>query len=307
VEATILDAVRKGLNVFVSAPAGSGLTTSLRFVAGALRRSGWKAIQVNARVEKGPLSLLRLVAFELSRSTPDLQARTSLTAALGASPVSGMSESLQALQMIDAIGQSIKDDSEPHVVLVDRATAQQVEALFGRLRDEMWGLPIRWVVGANERSLGFFLFSPTDAFFEVRTDMGQLSPDEAAALIRRRAPNLDEETIRRIASEVATPREAVSLLRMADQGNESVADLATERAVRAERADQIGGPAAMLLAELEHGPASAADPEFLARLGWTRQRAYQVLRQLEDAGLVEATSVPGEKGRPRKVYRVVRS
>jgi sugar-specific transcriptional regulator TrmB len=37
----------------------------------------------------------------------------------------------------------------------------------------------------------------------------------------------------------------------------------------------------------------------LARLGWTRGRAWQVLQQLEEAGLVQPVG-PGR----RKVYRV---
>jgi len=55
----------------------------------------------------------------------------------------------------------------------------------------------------------------------------------------------------------------------------------------------------MLMAELESmGSASASDSELPKRLGWTRERATQVLGDLERAGLVasreqRATHTPG--------------
>jgi predicted ArsR family transcriptional regulator len=62
----------------------------------------------------------------------------------------------------------------------------------------------------------------------------------------------------------------------------------------------------MLWAELEVlGGASASDDRLLSRMGWTRARAVQVLGELEDAGLVTASSVKSGQGRPKKVYKVV--
>ena len=57
----------------------------------------------------------------------------------------------------------------------------------------------------------------------------------------------------------------------------------------------------MLMAELESlGAASASDEALPKRLGWTRSRSVQVLRELEDAKLVTSSLVKGESGRPRK-------
>lgn len=62
----------------------------------------------------------------------------------------------------------------------------------------------------------------------------------------------------------------------------------------------------MLMAELESlGAASASDERLLRRLGWTRPRAVQVLRELEDAGLVTASYARGPGGGRQKVYRPV--
>ena len=70
------------------------------------------------------------------------------------------------------------------------------------------------------------------------------------------------------------------------------------------RATELGRPAAMLFAELmDLGPVSPSDKQLLERLGWTRARAAQVFKQLEQAGLVVVTDeAPDGPGRPRKLY-----
>ena len=49
------------------------------------------------------------------------------------------------------------------------------------------------------------------------------------------------------------------------------------------------------------GPRSASDEELLAYFGWTRNRAVQVLNELEDAGVLTARV---EKGGRRKMYEL---
>jgi predicted ArsR family transcriptional regulator len=67
----------------------------------------------------------------------------------------------------------------------------------------------------------------------------------------------------------------------------------------------VGRAAAMLVAEVESlGPVSASDERLLSRLGWTRERAAQVFKQLEEAGLVVFSELRDGPGRPRKVYRL---
>jgi predicted ArsR family transcriptional regulator len=55
---------------------------------------------------------------------------------------------------------------------------------------------------------------------------------------------------------------------------------------------------------LTFGPTSASDPELLSDLGTSRARATQVLRRLEDMGLVHASAEKSGIGRPRKLYAV---
>ena len=52
---------------------------------------------------------------------------------------------------------------------------------------------------------------------------------------------------------------------------------------------------------------SASDENLLSRLQWSRVRANQVFRELEEAGIVSATLQPADAvGRPRKVYGLER-
>ncbi|HSR22512.1 MAG TPA: hypothetical protein VLW53_03100, partial [Candidatus Eisenbacteria bacterium] len=100
------------------------------------------------------------------------------------------------------------------------------------------------------------------------------------------------------------PRRALDLARRLLTDPQAAEALRHDVLHRRETVERLGAAAAMLLTELEtSGPASASDPGLLARLGWTRARATQVLSRLEEAGLVEASAVPDGPGRPRKVYR----
>ena len=61
-----------------------------------------------------------------------------------------------------------------------------------------------------------------------------------------------------------------------------------------------------MYAELESlgRPVAASDEELLDRLGVTRERASQVLKRLENEGLLESFTEPAERGRPRKLFRI---
>ena len=75
---------------------------------------------------------------------------------------------------------------------------------------------------------------------------------------------------------------------------------------RDRRLSAVSPAAAALFTDLEaSGPASASDPGLLARHGWTRSRAAQLLRELLDVRLVETTTVRNGPGRPRTVYAAV--
>ena len=221
--------------------------------------------------------------------------------------------------LMDAISGDVPEGGGRAVVLVDGAPPEVAHGLFGRLRDEVWQLPLTWVVTGDAAKRAAYLEPPADAFFDSVVVLDDLPLEAAETLLLRRidgaGPGDDAEAgvLRDLASALAestrprTPRQLLAAARdvlLADDPAKTV-DAA---GVRQRRAAALGRPHAVLLAELEAlGPSSASDPELLDRLGWTRARAVQVLRDLEREGLVTATvdrSGTGP-GRPPKLYGVV--
>lgn len=103
----------------------------------------------------------------------------------------------------------------------------------------------------------------------------------------------------------ATPRELLHITRAALE-SATYAGSATQAIAELDaRASALGRPAAMAYAELRSlGPVSASDPRLLDRLGWTRERAVQVLNRMEDEGVLESFTERSQRGRPRKLYRI---
>ena len=203
------------------------------------------------------------------------------------------------------------------VILLDSiASPDLVQHLFGRWRDEVWQLPLLWVVAGNRPDRSRYLEPPADSFFDVVIDVGEVGEDDAAELLRRRAQRAgDDDAAAKVLLGVAgtlaqqvTPRTPRNLLAAArdvlveaeDDPTRWVTNLYALQA----RAAELGRAPAMLFTEvMDLGPVSASDKRLLDRLGWTRPRAAQVFKQLEDAGLVVVTEeAPGGPGRPRKLY-----
>jgi len=191
------------------------------------------------------------------------------------------------------------------VVLVDELPAKAVgQTLFGRLRDELWQLPLTWVV-AVARSEGDALLSPpADVFFDVVLELEPLSRNAQREILEKRAENGG----RQVAAEIdeGNPRRLLGLAREALESGVRPSELLKALGRRDVEVSKLGRGASMLVAELESlGPTSASDEGLLSRLGWTRTRAVQVLRRLEEKGLVTSVTVKGVSGRPRKLYRPV--
>lgn len=224
-----------------------------------------------------------------------------------------------AAETPDELGAAVGLDAEPPtetVVLLDGVRAPDVvHELFGRRRDELWELPLRFVVSGEGAQRARYLAPPADAFFDVVVELGELSPADAAELFRRRAaaPGTEGDAtahaLLAIADALAagvsprTPRHLLAAARAALVGGDPAGAVDALAAARA-RAAALGRPAALMFADLvANGPASASDEALLDRLGWTRARAVQVLKQLEGAGLVRAEAeARAGQGRPRKLY-----
>src|SRR5437870_6366726 len=297
--ARLADWVEHGRNVLLIGERGSGKTTLLRQLAYELRQRHPRTPPafVEGRLVTDARVLLELVRRRLGlRSPPEAAAWPTAVSLDG--QASG-----EAVDLADLVrGLREAGPRRRRVILVDEPPTDAAQTLFGRLRDELWQLPFSWGVAASEGDAGVYLTPPADAFFDDALRLNPLPREAQRRMLEARAG----ERGRRIARQLdeGNPRRLLALARAALQGGARPVELVEARNVRDEQVAQLGRPAAMLMSELESlGAASAADERLLRRLGWTRPRAVQVLRELEDQGLVTSSSVKGRAGRPRKVYR----
>jgi predicted transcriptional regulator len=322
-------AVDLQLNSLVLGSWGSGKTSLVRHLAYRLGEERIYRVEVvDGAIAPEPLDLLSLLTERLLG--PELVARVpAATQGPWGYEVAARSRNGQLLALVDRLRRELprelaqppRDADGPAwepdnslILCIDGATPSAVHTLFGSLRDELWSLPIVWVVTGDEASAAAYLKPPVDAFFEVVLTLPPFDVQDAMALLTARvdgSAELDAATLQRLVTNLdeRTPRALVTTMReiLADSSRPAEAvELATER--RNEllaRLTRLGRGAAMLVAELQArgGSASASDKDLLDALGWTRPRAAQVLRQLEEAGLVTSSELRGDgRGRPRKVY-----
>jgi hypothetical protein len=309
---SVLRGVEAGYNALVLGEPGAGKTSWLHHVRGRLRGDGWETALVSGRLASDARELLGLVLHQLGPASGDAPAGTS--AGGGRTPVAprepppaeGEGEAL--LDLLDGIREATAG-RPPAVVLVDELPSPAVaHTLFGRLRDEVWALPLRWVVTADRSERPLYLRPPTDAFFEVVVELDPLNLETTSDLLRRRlAADVDPALVEAIArAGDGNPRRTIALAReVLVHGRPLDAARAAEEE-RDERLSGLSAPARRLVAELRaNGPASASDEGILRRLGWTRGRTSQVLGELEAEHLVRSTASSAGHGRPRKVYELV--
>lgn len=290
-------AVDLGLNSLVIGDRGSGRTSLLhRFGRSLAERDAV------AYVDGNRLAVPRADADDLFHAVVDaVAARGSVLEPEPPSPIG--SERLAVLP-------------RDTIVLVDDIDPDIAQDAFGRHRDELWQLPITWVVTGATNVRSRLLAPPADAFFDNVVELGELSEQAALELLLARADAArpGEEAARRvrvaaavIARETAprTPRAllagARNLLLSDEHGALSVHATTALQAAAA----SAGRPAAMLFTELlDRGPVSASDNDLQQSLGWTRSRIVQVLKELEARNLVVATTASQGRGRPRTLYSV---
>jgi len=299
-----------GRNVLLVGETGSGKTSALSNVAFRLREEhrSLPCFVSLARAED-----VNLAAIAIARAARD---RGLLAEAadetLGAAISSG--DPFAANQLVRLLA----DTPNNTTFLVDDVRGDVGHALFGRLRDELWQLQRCWIVAVDVRESVSLLHPPADAFFESEVRLEPLGVDERRRMLELRLQAEPEDYTGAEVEEIAqaargNPRQLLTLTReVFERGGEphfSIDSAVRGAAARRARAEEAAGrPAAMLVAELESldRPVAAGDAELLARLGWTRPRAVDLLNRLESAGVVrsdeERRSGPG---RPRKLYQLL--
>ncbi len=179
--------------------------------------------------------------------------------------------------------------------------------LFGRLRDELWQQPHQWVIAANDVLRDELTRPPASAFFDVQLDLPSLSPSEQREFLARRLagePGIEIDAI--VDQTDGLPRSLLALARAAVLSTQPVDELLAERDRQRDRLAKLPRLASTIAEYLaDHGPTSGSDPQLLATLGVSGQRARQVLRELEDKEFVRSFPEQQERqGRPRKLYEL---
>ncbi len=307
----IQQALGSSLNCLVVGPPGSGKSSLVR------------AVMYRSHQSDAPLRFLHV------RVNTALTAVDLLTAVLAALHRSGASApagppQLSALDLLDELGRAIDDlkVAEPAltaVVVVEDVLAAAGSAVFGALRDEVWQVDAQWLVTTSTAQVSGWVRPPADVFFEVKVDLGPLTAQEAAELLRRRMDPDDGADVASLAETVVAAVAATHAARETPRRLlESARELAAGSAVGGAGLNALAGleartaaigeasrPAQMLAQELESlGWSSASDERLLARMGWTRPRVIQVMAELEDRGLVDMREESTGRGRPRKLYRL---
>lgn len=295
---------RNGVNTLVVGARGSGKTSLLRHLAYTLREQGAETTFVDGRPTSNASSLARLLGAELGRTSPAIAEKMRRPFdPPNPTPLGAEGELINAVRALSP-GQAA--NARRRVVILDSPpVGDTAHVLFGRLRDELWQLPYTWVVGIDDGRRGEVIVPPADVFFEDIIELEPLSDAEQAELISRRLEPGEANPWRVRAPDEGNPRTLLEVTRLAARHGDPDKQL---RAMVRRGTDirRLGRAASMLYAELEAlGPSSASDEELLDRLGWSRQRAAQVLTELEEGGFVRSMMRPGPSGRPRKTFEIV--
>jgi energy-coupling factor transporter ATP-binding protein EcfA2 len=304
VEARIERSIERDLNTLLLGERGAGKTTLLQHLLFRARQdsSRPRTVYVDASIARSALDVIDLLRDALGMP-PHIG--ENVTAGLRAIAKPGAAGARDATLLLQRLA-PLRDVSDAVVLLDGLASGGIAHTLFGRLRDELWALPLTWIVGADPGQRSQFLTPPADAFFETVVVLPPLDPREQIDVLKRRLPR-EWRSVEGLAGEDhGNPRQLLSAARAALVNHRPIEEVLEAHAERRTRAASLGRSASTLYAELESlgRPVAASDEELLGRLGVTRERASQVLKQLENHGLLESFTEPAERGRPRKLFRI---
>lgn len=288
-----------GLNIYISGPPGSGRTSFLHQIQRDKKEAHYvrlndfesledKLVEIERVVQGG--GALHRIKRESVIPAIEFPVRTRRVR-IAADPLVNLREATE----LEA-GQSRL------LLLVDDLDAEGRKQLFGRLRDELWELPIQWVVSGTDSCLE----APVDAFFESVIELGHLEQETLREMLYRRASSgtaEEQAVLRDIADSVSatvgpcTPRRALSVARDIFLSDDAMGASHRLEEMQLARSKLSESATRVLDGLLIHGPTHAGDEQLLAEVEVTRSRVVQVLAELEASGLVTAQRV----GR-RKVY-----
>jgi energy-coupling factor transporter ATP-binding protein EcfA2 len=308
----ILRAIATSQPVLVLGERGSGRTSLLNHVAWRLahQKEPQDAVIVSGELASNPSQLLGVLVARIGRLANPTASRASWIEDLRAlslpdGPFGHVAQPAILIELVDLLGERLAELTRPTCLMVDGIAPNVTHATFGSLRNELWALTnTSWVVTGDSAAESLYLEPPADAFFEHTVRLGPLPDTDAKKLVRAHEPNLTKAEIdRAVAVANGNPRR---LVRASSDIQAGIAPVDEQSDERAQRAAKVAGPLAGTLVEYiaENGPTDASDGTLLRHLGASRQRASQLMHELEAAGLLETIGQhePGRRGRPPRRF-----
>jgi energy-coupling factor transporter ATP-binding protein EcfA2 len=306
----IIRAVASSRPVLVLGERGSGRTSLLNHVAWLLgrRKEPCQSIIVSGELASNPSQLLGVLVARVQRLAEPGASRGRWIEDLRAlstpdGPFGQVVQPAIVMELVDLLGERLAALDRSVCLMVDGIAPTVAHGVFGNLRNELWALQsATWVVAGDSAAEALYLEPPADAFFEQTVKLGPLSDADAAKLLRAHVPDLTDADSA-IAVSQGNPRR---LLRAAGDIQAGIAPAAANTDDLAQRAiavaGRLAGPLVTYLAA--HGPAAASDQPMLRQIGASRQRASQLMHELESAGLLETIEQhdPGRRGRPARRF-----
>ncbi len=308
----IIQAVAASQPVLLLGERGSGRTSLLNHVAWRLAHQSEPrdTVMVSGELASNPSQLLGVLVARVGRLAEPTGSRARWIEDLRAlslpdGPFGQVAQPAILMELVDLLSERLAELERPACLMVDGIAPKVAHGVFGSLRNELWTLEsTAWVVSGDSAAEALYQEPPADAFFEHTVNLGPLADADAAMLLSAHAPELtDAEIDRAIAVATGNPRR---LLRAATDIQAGIAPVNSSVDERAQRASAVAGPVAGALVEyiVEHGSAAASDETLLRQIGASRQRASQLMHELETAGLLETIEQhePGRRGRPPRRF-----
>jgi energy-coupling factor transporter ATP-binding protein EcfA2 len=310
----IIRAVAASQPVLLLGERGSGRTSLLNHVAWLLARKkeGRDTVIVSGELASSPSQLLGVLIARTQRLAEPTGSRGRWIEDLRAlsmpdGPFGQVAQPAIVMELVDLLGEGLAALERALCLMIDGISPTVAHGVFGSLRNELWALEgAAWIVAGDSSAEALYLEPPADAFFEQTIRLGRLTDADAAKLLRAHLPDLTKADIASaIAAGDGNPRR---LLRTAADIQAGIAPAGAKTDELAQQAAALAGPLAGALVKYlaASGPASASDEAMLRQIGASRQRASQLMHELESAGLLETIErhEPGRRGRPARRFAV---
>jgi energy-coupling factor transporter ATP-binding protein EcfA2 len=308
----IIRAIEASQAVLLLGERGSGRTSLLNHVAWLLarREEPRQTVIVSGELASSPSQLLGVLVARVGRLAEPGNTRGSWIDDLRAlsmpdGPFGQVVQPAIVIELVDLLGERLAALKRPVCLMIDGIAPTVAHGVFGGLRNELWALAnASWVVAGDTTGEALYLEPPADAFFERTIRIGPLTDSDAKKLLRAHLPDIMEaEIAQAVAVGEGNPRR---LLRAAADIQAGVAPADAKTNDLKQQARKLAGPLAGALVGYlaDHGPAAASDQTMLRQIGASRQRASQLMHELEAAGLLETIEQhePGRRGRPARRF-----